>query len=82
MKGGVMAYRELSIEIEQRILRDRALGWLNPWRAQGEPVRRNQIRDQATLLRPAFVDAPAGPAVIKKSEKSRHLYCSFTEIVL
>ena len=68
-KSNFMAYRELSREIEQRILRDRASGWVNPWRAQEAlhqppaspggfqppPIRRNPARDQATLLRPAFV---------------------------
>jgi dGTPase len=49
-------YDALSPALQERILSDRRLGWVNPWRFGDEQaVRRDSNRDEATLWRPAFV---------------------------
>jgi dGTPase len=51
-----MTYRKLSNETEDRIARDRAAGWRNPWRTDdAQATRRDPAHDRATLWRPAFV---------------------------
>jgi len=51
-----IAYRKLSADVERRITSDRMTGWVNPWCAdEAAALRRDQTRDAATLMRPAFV---------------------------
>ncbi len=49
-------YINLSEELQQRIQRDRAEGWQNPYACRDEDViRRDGSHDRANLWRPAFV---------------------------
>lgn len=51
-----LKYHSLSRETQQRILEDRARGWVNPYRTpDSAAVRRDPSHDVATLWRPAFV---------------------------
>ncbi len=61
-----LKYNALSPELQDRIRRDRAAHWENPWRCREENAARREPRpgDQATLWRPAYV---------RDSEKVMHL---------
>lgn len=49
-------YYDLSKELQQRILKDRIQGYVNPYRARNEDaIRRKQDWDKNKLLRPAYV---------------------------
>ena len=49
-------YYDLSKELQQRILKDRSQGYVNPYRARNEDaIRRKQDWDKNKLLRPAYV---------------------------
>ena len=51
-----LKYHNLTSESQERILADRARGWVNPYRTpDSAAVRRNQAHDVANLWRPAFV---------------------------
>ncbi len=51
-----LTYRALSGQLQERIRRDRAEHWENPWRCREESaLRRDGTRDAPTLWRPAFV---------------------------
>ena len=60
-----LQYHQLSRELQERVLADRAAHWENPWRFPDEDARRRDMdRDKANLWRPAFV---------RDSEKIMHL---------
>ena len=49
-------YNDLSIELQERILKDRVNGYVNPYRTKEEDaIRRKQDWDRNKLLRPAYV---------------------------
>lgn len=49
-------YYDLSEELQERITKDREMGFLNPYRAKNEDaIRRKQDWDRNKLLRPAYV---------------------------
>lgn len=51
-----LRYDRLGDELQQRILSDRAAGWVNPYRCNDtDAVRRDAAHDKANLWRPAFV---------------------------
>lgn len=51
-----LKYAKLSQEMQERIIEDRAKGWINPYRCDDEQiVRRDPQKDVASLWRPAFV---------------------------
>ena len=51
-----LKYHNLTSETQERILADRARGWVNPYRTpDSAAVRRNPAHDVANLWRPAFV---------------------------
>ena len=55
-KRKMLNYHELSKELQKEIIRDRQVGWKNPYACTDEQViRKNRERDKASLWRPAFV---------------------------
>jgi len=49
----MLNYHELSKELQKEIIRDRQVGWKNPYACTDEQViRKNRERDKASLWRP------------------------------
>jgi dGTPase len=52
----MLHYDALSPDLQKQIAENRRKGWVNPWRCRDESaLRRDPLRDEPTLWRPAFI---------------------------